>query len=84
MITSYQVHLKVSSPVGVFTGFASGDLPAHDDAINERNGIQENLRNCDLFTFFSDSQPGTEITLNKMVINSSVFEFTITHKTDNF
>jgi len=84
MITSYQVHLKVSSPVGIFTGFASGDLPTQDDAIIERNNIQENLRNCDLFTFFSDTQPGTEITLNKLVITNSVFEFTIIHKTNDF
>jgi len=74
------VYLKVSSPVGIFTGFASEDFSTQDDAIIERNNIQEKLRSCDLFTFFSDTNLGTEITLNKSVILNSVFEFSIIHE----
>jgi hypothetical protein len=82
MIISYQLHVKVNTPVGVFTGFASGELPTMDDVIEERNKLQEALRSYDLFTFHSDDNPGTEISLTGLVIPHSVFEFTIIHKTD--
>jgi len=77
--TDFQVYAKVSTPVGIFTGFCSGDIPSFEEASNERDGIQEMLRNCDSFTFFSDVQPGTDITLSRTVIDTSVFELTVVH-----
>ena len=73
----FQVYAKVSTPQGVFTGFASGDIDDFDQACGERDGIQEMLRNCDCFTFFSDTTPGCEISLYRDVIQSSVFELMV-------
>jgi hypothetical protein len=77
--SDYQVLAKVTTPVGVFTGFASGDIPNFDDAVTERDGIQEMLRDCDAFTFFSIAEPGTEITVLRNCILDSVFELSIVH-----
>ena len=73
----FHVFAKVTTPVGVFTGYASSDLDSAEQANGERDGIQEMLRNCDSFTFFSDSDPGSEITLGRTVIDTSVFELSV-------
>ena len=75
----YKVHLKLNTPVGIFTGFVSGELPSFEEAVSERDHVQEQLKDLNLgvFTFFSDVQLGTEITLTHNMIVSSVFEFTI-------
>jgi hypothetical protein len=74
---NFQVYAEISTPVGKFTGYASDYIPDFDEACNERNRIQELLRNCDSFTIFSDTQIGTEITLSRTVIDTSVFEFSV-------
>jgi len=76
-LSEFQVLAKVHTPVGVFDGFASGDMPDFDSALAERDKIQELLRDCDAFTFFSIAEPGTEITLLRDIINGSVFELSV-------
>jgi hypothetical protein len=81
----FQVYIHAYTPVGEFTGFASADYPTFEEADEERNTIQELLRSCDSFTFFSDREPGIDITLSSTVIDTSVFKLSISHcpaKTD--
>lgn len=73
----YQVYTKIHTPVGTFTGYATGDLPSNEDACKARDKLQNLLRSCDSFTIFSDVQPGTEYTISEAVIKNSVFEFTV-------
>jgi hypothetical protein len=78
MTKIYQVYAKIYTPVGVFTGSA-GDFDTEEEAFTERDNIQELLRDCDLFTIFSDEDPGTEITVNKTTIQNSVFALVVLH-----
>ncbi len=75
----FQVYATVTTPVGVFTGFVSADLPSFDEACQERDRIQNMLRDCDSFTFFSDQTPGSEFTMLHALINTSMFETNIVH-----
>lgn len=78
----YQLYLMANTPVGVFTGFASEDFETEEEACTARDEIQETLRQCDGFTFFSDRNIGTEITICKTAIENTVFEFSITNTGD--
>jgi hypothetical protein len=73
----FRVLMKVTSPVGVISGNCSGDIDTFDKAISRRDEIQEILRNCDLFTMFSDEDPNIEITLSNGIIKNSIFIFEI-------
>lgn len=75
----FQVYVHVFTPVGEFSGFASPDIPTFEDADEERNKLQDLLRNCDSFTFFSDQEPGTDVTLSRAVIDTSVFKMSISN-----
>lgn len=79
MTLTFQVYLHAYTPVGEFTGFASPDIPTFEEADEERNKLQDVLRNCDQFTFFSDVEAGTDITLGRTVIDRSVLKMSITH-----
>lgn len=74
---NFQVFATVNTPVGIFTGFASDIFPTHEEAYNELNSIQEMLRNCDSFTFFSNINLGAEFTISRTTIDNSVFEMII-------
>jgi hypothetical protein len=75
----YQIFAKVHTPVGIFTGFVSSDIATLEEAIVERNTFQEIVGNSDYktITFFSDENPGTEITISHSVAATSVFELFI-------
>ena len=73
----FRICAKIHTPVGIFTGVVSGDYETADEAFNERNHLQEVIFTCNTFTFNSDLDEGTEITLNQFVVKNSVFEFTV-------
>ena len=73
----FQVFAIVNTPVGIFTGFASAVFETHEEAYDELSAIQELLRNCDSFTFFSNINPGAEFTIGRTAIDNSVFEMLI-------
>lgn len=81
MTKAFQVYVHAFTPVGEFTGFASLDIPTVEDANEERDKLQDILRNCDQFTFFSDREEGADITLGRTVIEQSVFKMMIMHHT---
>ena len=73
----FQVFATVNTPVGIFTGFASDFFTTHEEAYAELSSIQEMLRNCDSFTFFSNVNLGAEFTIGRTAIDNSVFEMII-------
>lgn len=73
----FQVFTTVNTPVGIFTGFASEIFATHEEAYNELSNIQQMLRHCDSFTFFSNINLGAEFTIGRSAIDNSVFEMII-------
>jgi hypothetical protein len=73
----FRVTTKIHTPVGIFTGIVSDDFETVENAFDERVKLQEVIYNCDTFTFNSDQDEGTEVTLNQLVVKNSVFEFTV-------
>lgn len=74
----YHIYAKVHTIHGKFTGFCSGDIETLEEANNERNQIQESLASdITAFTFFSENEPDTDITLIGAQISNSIFELSI-------
>ena len=74
---TYKVFLKANTPVGVFSGYATSDCETHEEAYDEMTNIQNMLRNCDSFTFFSHLLAGVEYTIATKTITNSVFEMSV-------
>jgi len=75
----YRVCLKLHTSLGVFTGIASDDFSTDAEAFEERTKLQEVILSCGAFTFFSDTEWGTEITVPHSILQNSIVEFSVTH-----
>lgn len=73
----FRIYVHAYTPVGEFSGFASDEIAELEQALLNRDDLQEILRNCDSFTLLGAHDGYVEITLATEVIKNSVFKFFI-------